>query len=360
MSHVRLASIRRVAEAILVTTVSALGMAASAQAQGHIAFPMYSAEHALQGLYTHQLPPLWRAFDREAEALTRAARQHCAGQTQAADLKAAWSNARQAWMAASNPAVGAVITRRSQREIDFWPPRPSLLQKALDGRPESLAHMERVGGPAKGFPAMESLLAAAPSPLHCPYLALIAEGIEVEAKALRQAFAERSTHHWADDEDVTRTAFAEWVNQWLGGVEQLRWQQIEQPLQKSRTTGAGQGPAFARQTLAANIADWQAQWGSLREQARLTPGQRLSPPAPGQALVPIEALLLGKGHIALADRWAQTVDAASTAMSTLPKQASAQELLALSQTLKAVTSLYQHQVAAALDVPLGFSSADGD
>jgi hypothetical protein len=62
----------------------------------------------------------------------------------------------------------------------------------------------------------------------------------------------------------------------------------------------------------------------------------------------------------LAQRWAQALDAADTAMNHLPAQASDTDLMALSQTLKGVTTLYQTEVAAALDVPLGFSDADGD
>lgn len=358
MSNVCFASIQRLALTALLLAAGCLGTAVHAQAV--VAFPIYRGEQALMGVYAHQVPALWRSFEREAAALTQAARQHCAGQPQAAGLSAAWARARLAWMAASNPALGPVVSRRSQREIDFWPVRPALLQRALASRPQSLAQMERVGGPAKGFPAMEVLLAEAPSPAHCPYLALIAEGIEVEAKDLSAAFAEQAAKDLAADEDAARRAFAEWVNQWLGGLESLRWQQIEQPIQKARTAGTGQAPAFARRKMEDNRADWQAQWASLRRQARLTPEMRHAPPVPGQALIPIEALLLGKGHMALAERWGKAVDAATTAMSALPAQPSERDLLALSQTIKGVTSLYQGEVAAALDVPLGFSSADGD
>jgi hypothetical protein len=360
MSYPHFASVRRGVVATFVMAVGHLGSIPSVHAEGTVAFPIYRAEHALSGIYTHQFLPLWRSFERDSAALTQAARKHCDGQAQAAELSAAWSRARLAWLAASNPALGPVVTRRSQREIDFWPVRPALLQRALNSKSQSLAQMERVGGPAKGFPTMEALLAEAPSPTHCPYLVLIAEGIEAEAKALTVAFAEQSAKDWAADEGTARSAFAECVNQWLGGLESLRWQQIEQPVQKALTAGAGQSPAFARRTMAENLADWQAQWASLRAQARLTPEQRNAPPTPGRALLPIEALLLGKGHIALAERWGKAVDAASAAMTAIPDRPSERNLLALSQALKGVTSLYQSEVAAALDVPLGFSSADGD
>ncbi|HAX22249.1 MAG TPA: peptidase M75, partial [Hydrogenophaga sp.] len=81
---------------------------------------------------------------------------------------------------------------------------------------------------------------------------------------------------------------------------------------------------------------------------------------PGQALIPIEALLMGKGHLALAGRWGQALDAVSAAVAGLPAQPGERELMALSRTMKTVTTLYQGEVASALDVPLGFSDADGD
>lgn len=331
-----------------------------AQTGGPIAFPYYSGEQALAGLYRHHLPPLARDFEAQARALSAAARQHCAGPAQPVALQDAWRRTLLAWDALSSPALGPVIERRSQRQIDFWPTRPSLLDKALKSAPQSLADMERVGTPAKGFPAMERLLAGKPQPAHCPYLVLIAEGIEAEAMALREGFDALAARDWSEDEDAARTAFGEWINQWLGGLERLRWAHIEQPVQKARTAGRGHRAEFARLSPVDNRAEWLAQWQALVMQARLSPAQRQQPPQPGQGLIPIEALLMGKGHIALAQRWATALDAADTALQRLPAGAGERELMALSKTLKGVTTLYQAEVAAALDVPLGFSDADGD
>ena len=112
--------------------------------------------------------------------------------------------------------------------------------------------------------------------------------------------------------------------------------------------------------MADNLAEWRTQWQALNAQARLQPAQRTEPPPPGQALIPIEALLMGKGHLALAGRWGQALDAVSAAVAGLPAQPGERELMALSRTMKTVTTLYQGEVASALDVPLGFSDADGD
>jgi predicted lipoprotein len=331
-----------------------------AQTSGALAFPYYRGEDALQGLYAQHLPPLARDFETQAKALTGAARRHCAGPAAPAALKDAWRRALLAWDALSTPALGPVIERRSQRQIDFWPTRPALLAKALERAPKTLGDMESVGTPAKGFPAMEQLLAAQPSPAHCPYLVLLAEGIEAEAMALRTGFDQLAARDWTSDEDAARSAFAEWINQWLGGLERLRWAHIEQPVQKARTAGRGHAPEFARATAADNAAEWRAQWRALLVQARLSPAQRAQPPQPGQGLVPIEALLMGKGQIALAQRWGQALDRADAAITELPAKAGEKEQMALSKTLKGVTTLFQTEVAAALDVPLGFSDADGD
>lgn len=333
----------------------------SAQTGGALAFPYYSGEDALQGLYRQHMPPLARAFETRAQALSAAARRHCAGPASLPALRAAWREALLAWQALSSPALGPVIERRSQRQIDFWPARPALLAKALERAPQSLADMEPIGSPAKGFPAMELLLAGKPSPAHCPYLALLAEGIEAEATALRAGFDALAARDWTRDEDAARTAFGEWINQWLGGLERLRWIHIEQPVQRARTAGTpGHTPEFARLALADDLAEWRVQWQALRAQARLRPQQVRQPPQPGQGLLAIEALLMGKGHIALAQRWGKAIDAADAAFEHLPARPDAPTLMALSKTLKGVTTLYQGEVATALDVPLGFSDADGD
>ena len=351
---------RRGALALVAGLLTSIVTPATAQTSAVVAFPFYSGEQALQGLYQHHLPPLARAFEAEAQTLSAEARRFCARPGERADLQAAWRRALLSWQALSSPALGPVIEHRSQRQIDFWPPRPPLLKKALARKPQTLADMERVGTPAKGFPTMETMLAGEHRADHCPYLVLVADGITAEATALRRDFDEMAARDWTTDEDAARAAFAEWINQWLGGLERLRWMHIEQPVQRARTAGDDRAPAFARQAMADNTAEWRAQWQALRAQARLKPEQVSQPPQPGQGLIPIEALLMGKGHIALARRWGQALDAADAAVGQLSATPSPDELMALSKTLKGVTTLYQAEVAAALDVPLGFSDADGD
>ncbi len=398
--------------ALQVTVTASLAVSTVVHAQ--VAMPFYSAEHALAGVYAHHLPPLSQAFQAQADALVQATTQHCAAlpglgngyaplSAASASLYAQWQQTMAGWEALSTPAIGPVLTRRAQRQIDFWPTRPELIHKALDKAPQTLADMARVGTLAKGLPAFEFLLLTwrplnpaqgrafdarglkpgekprevpfvnRPMPAAtCQYLVLVAQGVQVEARELAAELSTWAAKDWQAqseaDVEVTRAVLVEWLNQWLGGVERLRWMHLEKPVKAVQTVGSalkGNPPHFARLSREANLASWRAQWASLRAQGQLTPQQRQQPQVPGEALVPIEALLLGKGHIALAQRWAKALDGVSTRLAALPDTAPARatdhrQLLALTAALKAVTALYQTEVATALDIPLGFSDADGD
>jgi len=380
----------------LVVVVASAAWAGSAPAQAQtsaavpqLAMPIYSAEHALTGLYAHHLPPLSQAFQAQADALVLATQRHCAAlPSQGAGhaglmadwsaLHTQWQHTMAAWETLSTPAVGPVLTRRSQRQIDFWPTRHELLGKALDKAPQTLTDMERIGTLAKGLPAFETLLAR-PGPMPpatCHYLVLVAQGVSAEGRELGAELATWAAKNWTEqsesDVEVTRAALVEWLNQWLGGVERLRWMHLEKPIKTAQTLGnkadskkESNPLPFARLGRDANLAGWRAQWDSLKAQGQLTTLQRQQPPVPGQALVPIEALLLGKGHIALAQRWAQALDGVSARLAALPQQAPessqpAPSTAPVASALKAVTVLYQNEVATALDIPLGFSDADGD
>lgn len=377
---------------------------ASEVLQPRTAMPFYAAEQAVQGVYAHHLPALGKHFVQQANTLVQSTDGFChttqkmqpnPGQSPGSApvtlpvLQAQWQHTMVAWEALSTPAVGPVVLRRSQRQIDFWPTRPELISKALAKAPQTLADMERVGTLAKGLPAMELLLAQwqpmapgrvrggdgrAPQPgkpmpaATCHYLSLLAQGIALEATELQAELDIWATKDWPDAPEATLAAMAEWVNQWLAGAERLRWAHLEKPIKANQTLGnamKGKPVLFARIGHQANLAGWHAQWHSLLAQARLTPEQASSPPVPGQALVPIEALLLGKGQIALAQRWAQALDQVTVRMDKLKPTAGShaadqRELLALAQSLKTVTVLFQNDIASALDIPLGFSDADGD
>lgn len=353
--------------AALALGLSLSGLAAGQTAGPIVAAPYYSAEQAMQGLYTHHLPPLARDFQAQADRLAETTAQHCKGQATLSALRAQWQNTLVSWETLSTPAVGPLIARRSQRQIDFWPTRPDLLRRSMEKAPNTLADMERVGTPAKGFPAFELLLSQwnasrqpTPAPA-CRYAELVAQGIATEARALNDELGQWATKEWEDEPEVTTASLAEWVNQWLAGLERLRWAHIEKPITTHQTTGnaaKGTPVPYARLDRDSSLRDWRAQWQSLLTQGRLPAGAQ--PPAAGQALVPMEALLMGRGQLALAQKWGQALDQVTAGMDKLTPRSSERELLALTKSMKAVTVLFQNEVAAALDVPLGFSDADGD
>lgn len=323
-------------------------------------YPAYAAADALQGLYGVHLPQLSEAFAADAASLSNTTRAYCADTASLGDILRAWRTARLSWLRLSTPAVGPIISRRVQRQVDFWPVRPALLERALSSKAQTQADLDRIGGPAKGFPALEELLDRPDSRPYCAYMMLIAEELQREGATLRQEFAELARRDWASDEGAAQAAFAEWLNQWLAGLEALRWTQIEQPLLKGATAARPQRLPFARRQFSDNLADWQAQWGALQMQGQLSAGALARAPQPGKDLIAIEALLRGKGHIRMADDWQTAMDRVTKQMQKLGPQADPLSLKSLAQALKQLSTLYQTDVASALDIPMTFSGADGD
>lgn len=364
--------------AALSLALAAAGVGAAPSAAGVLvpayapsnAMPYYALEDALHGVYAFHMPPLAQRFRAQSERLQQLTEHFCQGSAPLSSVRAQWFATQVSWEALSTPSVGPLVSRRSQRQIDFWPTRPELIARGLKTEPHNPVDMERVGTPAKGLPAMEWLLAqwsvpgqGKPSARDCRFVSLVAEGIAEEAQALDKAFTVLATKDWASDPAEATAAMAEWVNQWLAGLERLRWAYIEKPILSHQTSKDGNKStpiAFTRLSRSSSLAGWQAQWHSLLTQARLTEVQYRTPPLPGQSLVPIEALLLGKGHLALAGRWVAGLDKVSVAMASLKPETTPAALLEVTQLMKAVTVLFQTEVAAALDIPLGFSDADGD
>ncbi len=319
------------------------------------AAPYYYPPDAVSALVRGHSAPLARDFAAQAPQLVQALQNHCAGPAALAPARTAWTQTMLAWERLAAVAVGPLIERRSLREIDFQPLRPELLQRMLAREPKTLEDMVRVGTPAKGLPAIEHLLWAAPAAPRsgaCTYAVLAAQAVQHEAEALRSAFDALAAA--PPEEEAAVTAFVEFINQWLGGLERLRWMGMEKPLREAETRGAA--PAFARAPSGQTGAAWAAEWAGLRALARQPDS---GAPAIGAGPVSIESYLRGRGHIALAERWRSAVDEADRAMQSVrPGQPASVD--AAARTLKKLTTLMQSDVAGSLDVNLGFSSADGD
>lgn len=325
---------------LFLAGLGASGLARAQSDWAREAVPAYTPLQMLQGLYRHWSLP-------RAEAWVQAV-----AQLQQRLDRPSWAGAMLAWERLATPALGPVLARRSQRQIDFAPSRPALITKAIAAAPADLKALERVGTPAKGLPALEQLLwQPRLEPPVRRYAALLVEELVAEAQALRQGFAElagRDAEAW--DEEAQLAGSAELLNQWVGGVERLRWAQMEKPLRSGRE-------ALPRATSGLTAAAWAAQWQSLRGLALFEGRQRA--PAPGEGLVPLESWLRGRGRNREADALRSSALAADAKLQGL-SPAKPVPVLAAAKALEALKRLVQEQVAPALDLSLGFSDADGD
>lgn len=331
------------------------------------AVPFYDTVQTLQGIYTHWALPRAQAFDRSARALVPAVAALCAAP--AADSQAALQSARAAWQATANAweqlasvSIGPVIIRRSQRAIDFTPTRPALIEKAIITQPQGAKAFERVGTPAKGLPALEWLLwthPTLPGTPACNYTDEVAQDLAREAAALQTAFTEASASDWGaeDEQEQSTQAISEFVNQWVGGIERLRWAQMEKPL---RAAQGNRAPDYPRNASATTLAAWAATWAGVRGITVLADGATV--PVPGAAVVPMEIFLRGKGLNPLADQLRQATEKVDAAMAQVQK-GGVQNKAAIQQTarnLAALKFIAESEVAPAMQVSIGFSDADGD
>lgn len=333
--------------------------AGAAPRRADVAVPYYTPQAYVHGLQAGWLQPRLAEFAQASDALVPAVERVCAGGGRDAlpAARRAWAASTQAWERASTVALGPLVERRSARRIDFTPIRPEMIARSIAAAPADLAALERVGSPAKGLPALEHLLWTAPvgagTPA-CRYAALLARDVAAEAAALRQAASDTAP----PDEDAAAARFAEAINQWIGGLEALRWRHMERPLRSARTGGGGRdAPAFPRAASHETAASWAAQWQALRRLADAAPGA--APPPPGEGLVSLETYLRGRGLNPLADALAHDVAEADARLRGLaPGQA--QRIEAAARALGALKRRMEDEVAPALQVSIGFSDADGD
>lgn len=325
-------------------------------ALGQSAVPFYTPDHFIAGLHEHWYAPRAATFRDEADTLVAATTRLCnATDAPAAalrDARSRWQSTMRAWDTLSAVAVGPIVQRRSLRQIDFQPTRPELIARAIRGAPADLQALERVGTPAKGLPALEWLLwtqPVAPNTPACRYAGLLAQEVSAEAKALAQAFEALAAK--PPEGEAASAAMAEVLNQWVGGLERLRWARIERPLKSAQ----GKPPAFARAASGSSRQGWDASWQGL---AALGVAADAAP-QPGAGLVPLETYLRGRGLNPLADKLAAAVRAAGTALGRTDPARPA-TLQPATKALGALQRLAETQVAPALDVQIGFSDNDGD
>jgi predicted lipoprotein len=248
-------------------------------------------------------------------------------------------NSLTAWERLSAVNFGPVLERRSQRQIDFTPTRPRMIEKAVRSAPANAADMELIGTPAKGLPALEWLLwvkPIQPASAECRYAVRVAAEITREAEVLQAA-----PKPGLDDS----AALSEWVNQWVGGLERLRWSNMEMPARVALTSGGKAAADFPRGVSSASAASWAAQWDALQHLAN--------------GPVSLTSILRQRGKDVTADALVQAISLADVALQGL-SISDAPRILAAAKQLAALKRLVENEVAPALGVNIGFSDSDGD
>jgi len=281
-------------------------------------------------------------FARESAQLAPALQALCdapAAEPALQQARRQWLSTLASWERLSAVAIGPVLERRSQRQIDFTPTRPRLIEKAVKSAPASAAEMELIGTPAKGLPALEWLLwgqPARPASPECRYAVQVAAEIGREAEALARArFAPADA----------QVALSDLVNQWIGGLERLRWANMEMPARVAMTGGDKETPDFPRRASGSSAASWAAQWDALRGLASGSAG--------------LESALRERGQGKIAAALAQAIRQADARMQGLAA-GDTLSILAAAKELAALKRLVENEVAPALGVSIGFSDADGD
>ncbi|RZJ26949.1 MAG: hypothetical protein EOO54_00950 [Haliea sp.] len=355
------ASLSTAATAFVLGAGTALAQVPASAVPSNVAVPFYAPPAFMQGLHKQWYAPRAADFATEAAALPASIDALCSADaaTGAAALQQArtrWQSSAMAFDRLSAVAAGPLVQRRSLRQIDFWPARPELITRAIAAAPADAKAMERIGTPAKGFPALEWLLwtkPAAPGTPACRYAQRVALDIDDEAKALSQAFAALAARNWADDEEAASAAMSEVVNQWVGGLERLRWARMEKPL---RSAGAKSASALPRGASGATLPSWAAQWDGLRA---IGVTRTAAIPVPGDDLVPLEMYLRGRGLNPLANKLAQNAAQVTQLIQSL-QPGDNKRTLDATRSLSAMKRLTEAEVAPALEINIGFSDADGD
>jgi predicted lipoprotein len=262
--------------------------------------------------------------------------------------RGAWNTALVAWERVSAVAIGTVVDYRMPGRLDFTPTRPRMIEKAIAAAPNSAADMDRIGTPAKGFPALEWLMWTKPMPPAspaCHYAVQVGREIEREAQFMEKGFREAAATPL--DPAAAKTALSDFVNQWVGGLDRLRWADMEKPVQKAATSGKKAAPEFLRGASGADAASWAARWDALRALAVADGSGSLA------------SLLRERDQAKLAEALARSVEQAGAAMKGLDT-ADPEKVMASARRLSGLRRIVEGQVAPALDVRIGFSDSDGD
>lgn len=265
-----------------------------------------------------------------------------------ASAQNAWVATMLAWEAAGAVAIGPLLDRHTEANIDFWPTRPNMVEAGMQQSLPDTRALRKTGVAGRGLPALEWLLwmpapkpAALTGPHACAYAALLARDVDEEAQGLLERFGAEATTEISGP--AAQKAIADLINQSVGAVETLRRKRLFNP------ATVGNPKAFARWPSAQIQPAWNARWSSIRDVIVGQDGKSGT----------IVALLIASGDEQAARQLRETVDEASSALAAASPERT-DSVLQAAQALMSVRRLLEQDAAETLHIPTRFSDFDGD
>jgi uncharacterized protein len=329
--------------------------AAAPLATPAVAAPYISAAQMVQGLLSHHLQPGADALVQAAQALSHSLADPSRPWAQHRPL---WVRTMLVWENLAAVAVGPLLERRSARAIDFWPTRPAQIRRLLDGGLDgitSVHQLDTVGATARGLPALEWLLWKTDGAANIPrYAHLLAQQIEAEALALQAGYQQLNDPE-RDDTDAW-AIYSEWFGQALGGLDQLR---IKKMVMETRGKDSS---VWVRGLSGQTTQAWLAQAHGLQAFFVGSPAAQAATQAasPGWPVAgSLNSLLLGRGYLRDSHTLQELTDSVLRAV-TAAHPNNAGSLRRATAALSQLSTLINTIAGEMLNIPLGFTDADGD
>lgn len=331
-----------------------------------------------QHLANDVLLPLTSDFATTAGKLATASSGFCATPRTAtlAEVRAAWRSAQSAWQPLEMLQLGPTIERRTQRQVNAWPVRPSLLEPLLTGeKPIDSAQAEALGAAGKGFPALEYLLFVpdksaadtekALTGTRCTVLQALAAQMKAEADGLAadwrkpnggfaRKLAEAGRHAQGGAFASADQALSDIANLLIAGLDAVKVRKLGKPLEKS-----GDDAALER------IEAWRSEMSldHIRDNLR---GFELVFFGAGKDGIGMDNYLVGIGRPVLVRLVREDLTAAQVALRAIrpPLQRALvtqrKQVDALHKAVARLQRRMEDDIADALKVDLGFNANDGD
>lgn len=331
-----------------------------------------------QHLANDVLLPLSESFQAKANALAMTAQAFCANPRSAnlAAIQAAWKDAQAAWQPLEMLQIGPIIDRRTQRQVNAWPVRPTLIEPLLkSGQPVSAEQVERLGVSGKGLPAMEYLLfptgkssSQVQSELagqRCTVLKALASQVAAEAQGLAgdwrepnggflRQLAEAGQHPQDGIFSTADQALSDVANLLIAGLDGVKVRKLGKLLDKRSGT-----------VDLERIESWRS--GTTIDNIRKNlQGFEVAFFGAGKDGVGLDDYLAGIGRPVLPQLVREELELAKSAADAItepmPRALKSQrkQVQALHKAVTQLQSRMENEIAGALKVDLGFNANDGD